>query len=216
MAWVVGGAIVGGAALNYLGSQRAAGAQADAANRATDTQWAMYNQSRADNAPWRTMGTDVGVPGMTRLMTDPGSFTGSPGYQFRFDQGMRALTNSQAARGGLLSGGAMKEATSYGQGIGSDEYMNEFNRYATMSGMGQTAVNNTTNAGVATAGNVGNSTMAAGNARASGYIGGANAITGGLNSGINYYQNQQLMSQLFGQPYYSTDYSSPFTHTPTG
>mgnify|MGYP003336718255 CR=1 FL=1 len=41
----------------------------------------------------------------------------TPGYQFRFGQGMQALERSQAARGGLLSGGAMLEAQRFGQGL---------------------------------------------------------------------------------------------------
>jgi hypothetical protein len=36
-------------------------------------------------------------------------------------------------------------------------------------------------------------------ARASGYVGQANALTGGLNTGLNYYQNQNLMNRMFPQ-----------------
>ena len=56
-------------------------------------------------------------------------FEADPGYQFRMDEGMKALERSAAARGGLLSGGFLRGATRYGQGLASQEYMNAFNRY---------------------------------------------------------------------------------------
>lgn len=45
-----------------------------------------------------------------------------PGYKFQLEQGQSALERSQAARGGLLSGRAMKEAMSFGQGLASNAY----------------------------------------------------------------------------------------------
>ena len=39
----------------------------------------------------------------------------------------------------------------------------------------------------------------AGAARASGYVGGANALTGGLNQYLNYTQSQNLMNRLLPQ-----------------
>lgn len=47
--------------------------------------------------------------------------------------------------------------------------------------------------------NIGANLIGAGNARASGYMGAANAFTNALNQGLNYYQNQQLMANLFPQ-----------------
>ena len=38
--------------------------------------------------------------------------------------------------------------------------------------------------------------IGAGNAQASGYMGAANAIGGGVGQGINFYQNQQLLNRL--------------------
>jgi hypothetical protein len=39
--------------------------------------------------------------------------------------------------------------------------------------------------------------MGAGQARASGYLGQANALTNALGTGLNFYQSQQLMNRLF-------------------
>ncbi|MEB3203043.1 MAG: hypothetical protein VKK05_09575, partial [Synechococcus sp.] len=56
-------------------------------------------------------------------------FQADPGYQFRMDEGMKALERSAAARGGLLSGGFLRGATRYGQGVAAQEYQNAFNRF---------------------------------------------------------------------------------------
>jgi len=69
-------------------------------------------------------------------------FQKSPGYQFRLEQAQNALTASQAAKGGLLSGGAMKEMSAYTQGIASDEYGSYINQLAGLAGMGQQAATN--------------------------------------------------------------------------
>lgn len=53
---VVGGAIIGGVASN-MAAGTAAGAQEDAANQSNATQLQMYEQTRADNAPFLANGT---------------------------------------------------------------------------------------------------------------------------------------------------------------
>lgn len=59
---------------------------------------------------------------------DPRRISESPGYQFRMQEGMKALENSAAARGTLLTGGTLKDLTGYAQGLASTEYDNEWNR----------------------------------------------------------------------------------------
>ena len=51
-----------------------------------------------------------------------------PGYQFRIDQGNKAIQSSAAARGTLLTGGTLKALAGYSQGLASNEYGNVFNR----------------------------------------------------------------------------------------
>ena len=132
-----------------------------------------------------------------------------PGYQFRLEQGLKALQNSAAARGGLLSGGTAKALNDYAQNSASNEYGNVYNRalqqyllpqqnalqqYGMLSGQagsGQSATNTlsglTSNAANNSAGILGNMANAMGQqqnnaaaARASGYVGGANAFGGAL------------------------------------
>jgi hypothetical protein len=122
------------------------------------------------------------------------------------DLGQKALDRSAAARGGLISGSALKAAQRYGQEMGSQEYTNAFNRYQTernaqlnplqsLAGVGQTTAQQLGASGQNMATNVGNAYMGAGNARASGYTGAANAVTGGLQSYLNYNQQQTQNQQ---------------------
>jgi hypothetical protein len=134
-------------------------------------------------------------------------FQQDPGYNFRLSEGMKALDRTAAARGGLLSGATLKGAQRYGQDLGSQEYMNAFNRYQTernaqlnplqsLAGLGQTS----TNALSGMAGQMGQNYATGygnvGQARASGYLGGTNALTSALGTGINYMQNQQYINRL--------------------
>ena len=131
-------------------------------------------------------------------------FEQDPGYAFRLSEGLKAIDRQAAARGGLISGAALKATTRYGQDQASNEYTNAFNRYQTnranqlnplqsLMGAGQTAANTLGNAGQNYANQAGEAYMGAGNARASGYIGQGNALAGALNQGINAYGYNQRM-----------------------
>jgi len=60
----------------------------------------------------------------------------TPGYQFRYEQGIKAVEQSLAGRGLRKSGQALKELTEYGQGMASQEYGNLLDRYAQAAGFG--------------------------------------------------------------------------------
>lgn len=75
-------------------------------------------------------------------------FQKSPGYAFRLGEGQKAIEYSQAARGGLFSGAAVKELGNYNQGMASEEYGNYINQLAGLAGMGQNAASNQASLGV--------------------------------------------------------------------
>ena len=75
-------------------------------------------------------GTDPNFGFLTQRFNNE-RFEKDPGYQFRMDEGNRALEGSAAARGGLLSGAAMKAMQKYSQGFASNEYGNAYNRFVT-------------------------------------------------------------------------------------
>ena len=119
-----------------------------------------------------------------------------PGYQFRLSEGEKALMNRASAMGRIQSGQTGKALTKYGQDYATGEYGNVVNRLLALSGLGQAA----TNTGVQAGQNYGNQAAqnitGAGNARASGYVGGANALSGGIGNALNTYMQSQLLNKL--------------------
>lgn len=150
-----------------------------------------------------------------------------PGYQFRLKTAMDQLTNSAAARGGLLSGGTAKAMNDYAQNSASNEYSNVynralgefqqryniynndqstlFNRLMALAGGGQTAAGQLNSAGSNASGNVANILL--GSAGQQGQdlnnAGAARAsgYVGGANAAsgaLNNLGNLALMAKLFG------------------
>jgi hypothetical protein len=211
MPWMIAAAVVGSSLIGSSASKKAASTQADAANRAADLQMQQFERQVELQEPWRQAGITA-LNKLTPLATEytpfgMDQFQQDPGYAFRMQEGMKALERSAAARGGLLSGGMLKGAQQYGQGLASQEYMNAFNRYQaernarlnplqSLAGVGQTATNQLGQAGQTMAGNVGQALGAAAQARASGYVGGANALSQGLGTYLNYQQGQNFLNAL--------------------
>lgn len=134
-------------------------------------------------------------------------FEQDPGYAFRMSEGLKALERQAAARGGLISGGALKAAQRYGQEAASQEYTNAFNRYQvnranqlqplqSLMGASQTAANVMGQSAGQYGQTAGEAYMGAGNARASGYMGGANALAGAIGQGIGAWQSQQFLNKF--------------------
>lgn len=134
-------------------------------------------------------------------------FQTDPGFEFRLSEGKKALERSAAARGGLLSGGTLKELERFAQGTASQEFSNAFNRFqteragrfnrlASVAGLGQTTGAQLGEFGARTATNIGNLTVggqtAAAAARASGFSALGQSIGGGVNTGLNFF----LLSRL--------------------
>ena len=127
-----------GARSQRKAAKSAAAAQEQAAQAANETEWKMYQQSREDLEPWRKQGAQSlsQLAGMMRPGTDMTTrfsardFQADPGYQYRLSEAQKGMDRSQAARGMLNSGAALKEAMSVNQGMASDEYQNAYNRWA--------------------------------------------------------------------------------------
>jgi hypothetical protein len=134
-------------------------------------------------------------------------FQADPGYAFRLKEGQKALEQSAAARGGLISGNALKAASRYGQEMGSQEYSNAFNRYQqeraarlqplqSLAGVGQTTAANLGAAGAANANAMGNYLTSGAAASAAGRVGEANAFGQGVSTYLNYNQGNNLVAAL--------------------
>lgn len=156
----------------------------NAASKASDQQVAMEQQALALQKPFAETGAAAGNS-LAQLygLTTPGNpggasstpaafnaFTKLPAYQFPFQQGMRALNFGLASQGLLQSGAAGKEAETFGQGLASQYLMSNYvNPLLSIYGQGASSAN----AAAATLGNIGT-------AQASGTIGSANALAGGI------------------------------------
>lgn len=209
-AWMIPAAIIGSSLIGSSAASSAGNAQAAASDRAAELQNQQYQQNVQRQQPFYQAGVNalpelVSASKYTPFGMD--QFKADPGYAFRLSEGQKQLDRTAASRGGLLSGGALKAATRYGQEMGSQEYTNAFNRYQTeraarlnplqsLTGMGQTTANQVGQAGQTMATNVGNDITNSAAARASGYVGGANALTGGLNTYLNYTSNQNIVNAL--------------------
>ena len=93
----------------------------------------------------------------------------SPSYQWRFDQGQKAVERSKAAGGDFFSGDTAIALQNYGQNAASQEFEADWRRLGELAGDGTQATGTTVNVagqfGDAAAAN----TRAAGQARATGY-----------------------------------------------
>jgi len=120
-------------------------------------------------------------------------FFSAPDYEFRRSESLRGAERSAAARGGALGGNALRATTELGGNLAAGEYGNYFNRLMAMAGLGQTATTQANAAGQTYANNAGQLQQSIGDSRASGIIGSTNAVTGGVNSGVNLWMMQRLL-----------------------
>jgi hypothetical protein len=228
-ALIAGTAAVAGGAMAAKGAKSAAKTQAQAAADANAAQERMFQKQIELQEPFRQggmtaqqeimqllgIGGDKTAAGYGSLGKSFGAeqFQQDPGYAFRQSEGMKALERSAAARGNLMSGSTMKGIQRFGQDLASQEYQNAFNRYQversaklnplqSLMGSGQSAANVLTGAAGQMGQNEASNLYNAGQARASGYIGQANALSGALgqigsiasqipmqNAMINYYNS---------------------------
>lgn len=250
----LGGTSLASGGLSFLGSQRAAGAQQQAAQ--TSGLFGLIAQQQAIQAQQEAQAkgaaalekgaaaydpySQFGMESTNRLATlmglRPGAESGSlmaqptlaqlqmdPGYAFREQQGMKALNQSMAAKGLGVSGSGIKGALEFGQGLASQEYGNAYNRFmanrANVINLLQGGVN--TGFGAAqgkgqlasaaanlygnTGQNIANTMLMnpygqamenAGQARASGYMGGASALGQALQAPAQNYMMYSMMDRF--------------------
>lgn len=135
-------------------------------------------------------------------------FQQDPGYQFRMDQGQKAIERSAAARGGLQSGGTLKAIADYGQNFASNEYGNAYNRFnndrtqrynrlSSLAGMGQTADTQVGQAGQNYVNSVGNISMSNANAQGAAGMAQANAWGQGLSGIGKTWMDATMMNKMF-------------------
>jgi hypothetical protein len=192
------------------GAQAGGNMAGNAANRAAAMQQEEATRARAALSPWvaaggGAIGKVTNLLGLGTLKTNGGNyntygldpagaketqqqaladFETSPGYQFRMDEGSKALDRSAASRGLLRSGAQQKAITAFGQGIASEEYGNYMDDLLAVSGFGGQAASSGNNTAANLTSNAADNIFRGGVARGSGYAAGANALARGNTKGV--------------------------------
>ena len=193
---VIGAAGVGSALIGANAAKKAGKVQAKAASTASDTTLQMYEQTRADLAPYAGTGGSAltSIANMYGLPTadHPGggqafdtsaleAFRRSPDYQVALKEGVRARDLSAASRGNLLSGGQEKRLAEFGSDLGDLKFGQYMDRLYKLAGMGQNAAAGQGGAAANAGSSLANLALSRGEAEAAGTVGSANAIAGGIN-----------------------------------
>lgn len=199
-----------------IGAQNAQAEIGKGENQSRDFLNTQYNSNIANQQPYLAAG-QTGANHLAEIINGPGfqaptldQARQTPGYEFQLEQGVNALDKSASATGNLYSGTQGTALEKYGQGLADSTYNDVYNRalgtymtnYNTALGgaqLGEGAASTLGSQGLGAAGlmtsiDLGGSEAQAQQinnaaaARASGYIGQANAYNQ-MNNNIN----QQLM-----------------------
>lgn len=107
-------------------------------------------------------------------------FEADPGYQFRLDEGQKALERSLAARGLSQSGAALKEAQKYGQNLANTTFNDAFTRNLQEESQRYNMLSGQAGQGLGAAGQMANSYINDGNIKANARAASGNILTGTL------------------------------------
>lgn len=204
---LIGGTLIGAGA-NIIGGNKAAKAQARAANQATDLQREQLQIGLETTEPFRTAGASV-LPGLTALTNqpverfafrDPGKFLSqyyqSPEFQALSAQAEDTLLRNQAATGGFRSGATQvglgqiapllgiqalerqNQQDLTAYGTNQGALADQFQRLYGLGSLGANIATGNANMGTNFASQAGQNAIAAGNARAANYMNTAGAIGG--------------------------------------
>lgn len=191
------GGAVGGAMIGSNAAGKASDAQVGMQRNALQFQQGIYNNNQNNFQPYLDLGKNAtnslsaiygwdpnggfaGGPDSTNALQ---AFTNTPDYQFSLAQGTRALDASAAASHLLTSGGMVRAAQDYGQGLASTQYGNVISRLMSIINTGKDAAGAVASSGAAMGQQIGSTMGNIGNAQAAGIVGQANPWISALNSG---------------------------------
>lgn len=190
-------------------AKEAAQTQATAAQNALKLQQDMFEYQKSLLDPYQKAGKAAldrltGTMGLGGTGSPQQMLEMDPGYAFRLGEGLKALERVQAARGNMLSGGAIKAGQRYAQDVASQEYGNAYNRLSNIAGLGQTAGTQLGAAGQQFGQTAGSAMGDVANSLAAGRIQRTGAYTGAVSDVANAYTdyfNRQQQNQLFRDIY---------------
>lgn len=207
IAIAAGVAAVGGvasAAISSHAANKATQAATNAANENNTLQRDIYNQNKATLSPFVNNGTQasnyynalLGLPGaggapgtandnLPNAQQAYNTFLNSDGYQFRMNEGMKALNTGYAARGLIQSGAAMKGINAFAQNTASDEFGKYLGQLGNQQAVGLSAANAQAGVGTNYANQVSQNNNNAAAAAGNGAMANANAWNGAIGNVTN-------------------------------
>ena len=209
MTWVatavIGGAVIGGvvssknakkgvqasnqaAELQSEAANQTALIQSESANRALEENRRQFDVTQQNIEPFRLAGERavgqqqalLGLQGQEQQQTAFDQFNQSPGQAFLQKRAERSLLRNQAAIGGLGGGNVRSALQEQAIGFAQQDYGNEYNRLAGLSGTGQVAATNLGQLGGQFANQNSNLLNRQSESLAGGVLGGAQARASGL------------------------------------
>jgi hypothetical protein len=204
---IAGAAVIGGGA-SIIAAGKASSAAKHAADENNQLQTDIYNKNATTLAPYVRAGIKP-TASISALLGQDGSgaandafnaFTNSDGYQFRVNQGEKAVEAALGARGYTDSGAERKALLSYGQGEASDEFGKYLGYLTGQQGVGLTAASAQAGVGQNFANSVSANNNNAANNTGNAYLSGANSINGILGSSLSAYGLSQGLKSSYGAP----------------
>jgi hypothetical protein len=203
MPWAAA-AVVGGAAISAYSSGQQSDAVAEGQDKSIEAQQQAQAQLRSDLAPYTSAGTNalapaqalLGLSGPEAAQSAMADFQKSPGYDFQFNEGMRAVQSGAAAQGMLNSGATLKALQQRGQQLANQDFGTYYNRLMGMVQTGQNSAAGVGASGVQTAGGVAQTLASGASTQASIYGNAAQGIGNAVNNGANNYAYNQ---SIYGQ-----------------
>lgn len=161
---------------------RAISAQQNATNQMTDVFKETRDAQMEQIEPWRQAGEDA----LKKIAGGQIDVTQDPGYQFRMNEGMKAINAAGAARGLGNSGATLKALARYGQDYGSQEYGKAYDRLAGLASGGYGAASQQAGYEGAYGQNLGQALGNMGQARAGAEISQSNMMGNLLGQGLGF------------------------------
>lgn len=186
-----------GAAIGAVGSVTSGLIGSSAAGKASKAslaaQQGMFDKAQNALSPYYTAGNQYGdilkqllTPG--KNMTD--TLSQIPGFQFAQDWGQKATQNIGTTTG--LGGNTLAAGANFATGLAQQGYGNIVNSLTNLYNTGASSAN-------ALSGVASTFGQSMGNTTASGILGSANAIQGGIQGATNAYGNNALANLMFGK-----------------
>jgi hypothetical protein len=208
--WVAGAIVVGGV-VGAVGSEAAAGKQAQGQEAAANTQQSMFNTIVGQEQPFlqggygaqntlnQLLGTSkaTGTGGTAAGTNLPGGYltqqfaptqaqlNAYPGYQFALQTGQQAVRNADTPGVGALSGPALKDLMNFNTGIANTYYGQYFNQFQQQQNNIFNRLSSVAGLGQAAAGNLAASGTQLGTGIAQAQAGAAASQAGGIVGATN-------------------------------